>query len=57
MNEKIIKVRDTVQQRVNPLLDATAARVTEILDNLRGKAPEKAAANGNGSVNGKVNGH
>lgn len=60
MNDKIVKVRDTVQERVNPLLDASAARVQEILDSLRGKAAEKAeAANGNGVANGngKVNGH
>lgn len=60
LQDKVGKVRDTVQQRVNPLLEVTSARVQEILASLRGKAAaEKQQAvaheNGNGSANG--NGH
>ncbi|KAH8085443.1 lipid droplet-associated perilipin protein [Cristinia sonorae] len=40
--DRVHKVRDTVQERVQPLLEASAARVQEILDSLRGKAAEKA---------------
>lgn len=58
LQEKVHKVRDTVQQRVNPLLEATSARVQEILNSLRGKAAaEKPTAAANGSGNGTANGN
>ncbi|KAI0341138.1 lipid droplet-associated perilipin protein [Trametopsis cervina] len=62
--ERAGKVRETVQQRVTPLLDATAARVQELLDTLRGKAAaEKQAvtegveAASDAAANGNGNGH
>jgi phosphoglycerate-specific signal transduction histidine kinase len=36
-SDKIYKVRDTVQQRVQPLLDATTAKISEILEGLKAK--------------------
>jgi hypothetical protein len=47
LNEKVVKVRDTVQQRVNPLLAATSSRVQEILESLRGKAVSANEENSN----------
>lgn len=58
--DRMHKVRDTVQERVQPLLEASAARVQEILDSLRGKAGEKVEQTqnaANGDANGEVNGH
>jgi len=60
MNEKVQKVRVTVQDRVQPILEASAVRVQQMLDLLMGKAAEKAdqaqdaAPRVNGSVNGRA---
>ncbi|KAI0690802.1 lipid droplet-associated perilipin protein [Cytidiella melzeri] len=60
LNEKVGKVRDTVQQRVHPILEATSTRVQEILDSLRGKAVAEKEAPANGidsATHGNGNGN
>ena len=60
LNEKVGKVRETVQQRVNPILEASSARIQEILNSLRGKATaekEVATEQVNGQPNGASNGN
>lgn len=54
--DRVHKVRETVQERVQPLLEASACRVQEILDSLRGKAAEKVEETQN-ATNGDANGH
>ncbi|CAL1698832.1 unnamed protein product [Somion occarium] len=60
--DKVHRVRDTVQGRVEPVLEASAVRVQEILNVLLGKASEKsdqvqdAAANGAATI-ADSNGH
>lgn len=60
LHEKVGKVRETVQQRVNPILEASSARLQEILGTLRGKAAaEKEAVTEtvSGDTNGAANGN
>ncbi len=57
LNEKVHKVRDTVQSRVTPLLEATSIRMQEILDSVRGKAAEaehEVVSASNGQTNGRA---
>ncbi|THH27537.1 hypothetical protein EUX98_g6656 [Antrodiella citrinella] len=54
--DRVHKVRDTVQERVQPLLAASAARFQEILVSLRGKAAEKTHEVEN-ATNGNTNGY
>lgn len=67
LSEKINKLRDTVQDRVHPVLETATARVQALLGFLRVRAAEKAetlettangaaAVNGNAFVNGNGNG-
>ncbi|THG94296.1 hypothetical protein EW026_g7150 [Hermanssonia centrifuga] len=56
LNEKVHKVRDTVQSRVTPLLEATSIRMQEILDSVRGKAAE-AEHEVVSASHGQTNGH
>ncbi len=60
LHEKVGKVRETVQQRVNPILEASSARLQEILGTLRGKAAaekEVVTDTVNGDTNGAANGN
>ena len=51
-NEKAAKVKDTVQQKVRPLLDAATARVQEILKAISSRGQEVKENAQNGSANG-----
>ncbi|KAI0090074.1 hypothetical protein BDY19DRAFT_1068776 [Irpex rosettiformis] len=57
LNEKVGKVRDTVQQRVSPVLEASSARLQEILNSLRGKAAAEKEAVAEHVNNGTANGN
>jgi hypothetical protein len=61
LNEKAGKVKETVQQKVQPLLDATASRVQEILKVISSRGQEaKETAQGEveeKTQNGSANGH
>ena len=54
MPEKATKVREHVQERVQPLLDTATARVQEILGALKARVSEekKDAATNGATVNG-----